>query len=192
MPDTPSITIVKAFTYRGVDEEWSNTYHFSGDTPDTPAKWKTLADAIWAEERKFLRGAVSIRKAYGYVAGNNSSVYQVDYRDPPNVVTAGLIGTGTQAPGDSAVTIRWATTKRNSKGRPVYLRKYFHGISITPPDAVESTTVTAMNAFALKIKDGTLPGSFRMVGEQGLDAGVPKVNTNVTTRTLKRRGRDPS
>src|SRR6266576_2358533 len=38
----PSLTIVKRFNYRGdVDEEFSNTYHFSGTTPADAAAWKT-------------------------------------------------------------------------------------------------------------------------------------------------------
>lgn len=192
MPDMPSIVILKTFGYRGVPEEWGNVYHFSGTTPGTSAEWKTLADAIWAEERKFLPADVKINRALGYAAGNEISVFQVNYFDPPNTITGGLLSTGTQPPGDAAVWIRWATGERNIKGRPIYLRKYFHGVNITPPDTVLPTARTAMLAYGAKMTDGTLPGGFRVCGPQGAVAGTVKVPTSVTTRTLKRRGKDPS
>ncbi len=192
MPDTPSITIVKTFTYRGVPEEWSNRYHFSGSTPSNDAEWKSLADAIWTQERKMLRNSVSIAGAYGYVAGNESSVYQVNYADAPNVITAGTQTGGIQAPGDVAIWVRWKTDQRNTKGRPIYLRKYFHGIGVTGVDTIDAATRTEMAAYAATMTSGVLPGGAKICGPQGAVAGQVKVPTFTTTRTLKRRGADPS
>lgn len=192
MPDMPSIVLEKLFTYRGLDEAWSNEYHFSGTVPSTDAEWKTLTDAIWAEERKFLNSTVKINRAFGYVAGNPVSVYQVNFLDPPNTVTAGLISPTAQANGDDAFWIRWKTADRTSKGKPIYLRKYFHGFNMNGPDLIATTNRTPALAYAAKMTDGSLPGSFRIAGPQGGVAGTIKIPTFITTRTLKRRGADPS
>jgi hypothetical protein len=192
MPATPSITLVKTMDYRGVPEEWSNKYHFTGDTPADPVAWKALADALWAEERKFLCTTVKIAAAYGYAAGNVSSVFQLNFTDPPNVQTSGVISATPIAPGDAAGWVRWKTGERNTKGRPIYLRKYFHGLAVTAVDSINFQTRTAMIAYGAKMTDGTLPGTFRVCGPLGSQAGVVKVPTFITTRTLKRRGKDPS
>lgn len=192
MPDTPSIVIEKTFTYRGVAEAWSNVYHFSGTTPANAAAWKTLADAIWGEERKCLNTTVSINRVFGYEAGNVVAVFSVNYFDPPNTVTTGLITPGTQSPGDVATWVRWSTDQRNSKGKPIFLRKYFHGINLSAVDGISPSQRTALLAYGAKMIDGTLPGGFKVCGPQGAVAGTVKVPSFVTTRSLKRRGKDPS
>lgn len=192
MPDTPSITIVKTMTYREQPEEWSNKYHFSGPTPGNPEDWKTFADAIWDAERVFLPADVKISAVYGYVAGNESSVYQNNYADPPNVITAGQQGTIVVSPGDVSAWVRWKTSERNSKGRPIYLRKYFHAIGHTDVDKIAPAVRTGMLAYGTKMADGSLPGGRKICGPQGAVAGLVKVPNYTTTRTLKRRGKDPS
>lgn len=192
MPDTPSIVINKVFFYRGAAEEWSNRYHFSGSTPSSLAEWKTLALAIWAEERKFLNGNTTFNGFLGYNAGDPTANAIMG----PDDLTAGEktvgIATGSAAPGDVAAWVRWATGERGSKGRPIYLRKYFHGVPVSTTDNIATSSRTAMLAYGEKMKDGTLPGGFKVCGPQGAVAGLVKVPTFVTTRTLKRRGKDPS
>ena len=195
MPDTPSITIIKRFTYRDALEEWGNTYHFSGTTPANAAAWKTLADAVIAAERPIVTGSTSFVRAYGYEAGNENSVAQIDYTVPPNAPPlVGSYGTpGTKAPGDAAATIRWWTGVTSSRGKKVYCRKYFHDITMNSSDSdeLQSTLITAMNTYAAKMIDGTLPGSFKYCGPQGAVLSDPHVNLYITTRTLKRRGKRP-
>lgn len=192
MPDTPSITIVKSFTYRNAPEEYANTYHFAGDTPDDEAAWESLAVAIWNEERKMLNTSVSLSAGYGYEAGNESSVWQYDFADDPPANPAGVIVTADQAPGDAAVWVRWKTPDRNSKGRPIYLRKYFHGFGTQDPDGVGSATAAAMLVYGEKMKDGTLPGGFTICGPQGAAAGAVGTSAFVGFRQLKRTGKRPT
>lgn len=195
MPNTPSIVIVKTMNYRGVPEEWSNKYHFSGTTPSNDTAWKALADAIIAEERKIMPSAISFTSAYGYAAGVAASVFQVNYADPPNTVLngTGLTGSAGLAPGDVAFWVRWSTGARGATGKPIFLRKYFHGAAIgTSADLILASQRTAALAYGAKMADGTLPGGFKVCRPQGGDGGVVKVPTFLTTRTLKRRGGDPS
>jgi hypothetical protein len=195
VPDTPSITIIKEFSYRGDPEEYSNTYHFEGTTPTDTAAWKALADAIIAAERSCYDSTVTWVRAYGYVAGNENSVAQIDYEVAPNVVLAGT-GTGwggNKLPGDAAATTRWYTGQNSSRGKKVYCRKYWHPVHAhgTDPDQIIAGQRTALQTFAAKLIDGSLPGSFKYCGPQGADLQAPETSQWVTTRTLKRRGKRP-
>lgn len=195
MPDTPSIVIVKEFTYRGAAEEFSNKYHFSGTTPANAAAWKTLADAIIAAEKLAVQPTMRFVRAYGYEAGTEHSVAQIDYTVAPNTVVVGTqpFPSGIGVPGDIALTIRWETGVLNSRGKKIYCRKYMHGALSegTPFDKVYTGQATAYLTYANKLIDGTLPGSFKYCGPQGAVLSTPSVGNWLTTRTLKRRGKRP-
>jgi hypothetical protein len=195
MPDTPSITIIKRFTYRSQPEEFSNTYHFSGTTPANRAAWKALADAIIAAEKLTVTSDVKFTRAYGYEAGNELSVAQIDYAvapDAPEVAGTMPVGAVSQA-GDVAATIRWWTGDYSTRGKKIYCRKYMHGVfsKLAPVDELDGSQRTAMTTFANKLIDGTLPGSFKYCGPQGAVLQAPTVSQWLTTRTLKRRGKRP-
>jgi hypothetical protein len=187
--------MIKRFTYRGLPEEFSNKYHFSGTTPVDAAAWRTLSDAIINAEKLTVDNTVAFVKAYGYVAGNNNSVWNVDYTVPPNttVVGTGVFSPCIDVPGDIAATIRWYTGASSSRGKRIYCRKYFHGVWGTTSDAdtLVASQRTALQTFAAKLIDGTLPGGFKYCGPQGAVLSDPLVQAFLTTRTLKRRGKRP-
>jgi hypothetical protein len=194
VPNMPSITIVKSFTYRNAQEEFSNTYHFAGTTPANAADWKTLADGIIAAEKLTVTVDVKFHRAYGYVAGNNNSVAQIDYDALGGTLIAGTFtGSGANAQGDSAAWIRWLTPNLSTRGKKIYLRKYMHGMltSSGGGDTLLASQRTALATYGAKLIDGTLPSSFVMTGPQGASASAPVVSVFLTTRTLKRRGKRP-
>lgn len=195
MPDTPSITIIKSFTYRGKAEEWSNKYHFTGTTPSSDATWKTLADAIIAVEKACYRPETTVVRAYGYEAGNEHAVAIIDYSAAPLTPVPGTLNQTTGfnlAPGDTAMWLRGRTPTRNSNGKWIYVRKYFHGVFTNTAGAVDPAQRAAMMALGAKLEDGTLPGSAKWSGPQGALAGPLGTSEFATTRTLKRRGKRPS
>lgn len=196
MPDTPSITLVKTFTYRDLPEEWSNTYHFNGATPSTAAEWKALALAIHATERTCFGPQSSLVKSYGYVAGNEHSVAQIDHSlDPLAGRQGSLTGGAGDAPiaGDQAGWLR-AKIGTSTRGKSVYVRKYFHnGLSKSgDPDECAPNWITNMVAHANGMLAGGLPGGATWCGPQGQTASLPSASRYITTRTLKRRGKRPT
>lgn len=192
MPDTPSITINKQFDYRGKKETWSNKYHFSGTTPANPADWKTLADAIWAAESAFLSSNVRYQGHYGYEAGNEHAVDIRDYIAEGVASGSGALNASIiNAPGDVAAWVRWATPDRNSRGKIIYLRKYFHAVQVLN-DALGSQSLDPMKLYAAKMTSGTLPGGVKICGPQGAVAGAWKVSPYASFRQLKRTGKRPS
>jgi hypothetical protein len=194
MPAMPSITIVKEFTYRGKQEEWSNTYSFSGPVPaDNPA-WLALGNAIWDQEKRVLDQTVKVVQYYGYTAGAVASVAQLDRRLEPTTGRTGLLvpGVGDKMAGDQAMTIR-ALVGNSVKGKKVYIRKFYHGSqeSATDPDKLATAVLTTANDVALQLTNGTLPDGRKWCSPSGAVATQPAAQVFLTTRTLKRRGKRP-
>jgi len=192
------LTIVKKFAYRAnLAEEFSNTYWFSGSTPADDTAWAALAAAVAGAERAVYTSAVSIVAYYGYDddSDDRHSIWSADMHASgslPGTFTTGLY----PAPGDAAAWVRWETSRRTSKGKKIYLRKYFHDVHMedgTHPDQLATTQKTAYTTFGTKLRDGTLLDARKIVGRgHSTDVIVgSSASTYITTRTLKRRPKRP-
>lgn len=197
-PPTTGLTIVKRFDYRGnTQEEWSNHYWLSGSTPADNAAWRTLFDLLCTEEKKCYTGNTSIVGGYGYssTADDAHAVWSVDLTVAPWTPVLGSLPVtgGIGIAGDQAGWVRWTLDRFNSKGKRIYLRKYFHGGLVGPAggDALLASWVTAMNNFGQKLQDGTFTGARVTTDKLGTAVIGHAVSPFVTTRTLKRRGKRP-
>lgn len=194
------LTVIKRFTYRGnANEEYSNTYHFTGAVPADAAAWRTLFDALVTQEKTVYPASVQVCAGYGYDsdAEDATAVWSVDLDVSPNTPVPGTGSWGSQQnmPGDDAVWARWKTSRLNTKGKPIYLRKYFHpAVTSTsgPQDNVITGQTTALVAFAAKLRDGTFVDARTITARAHTDTIIGHgASTYVTTRTLKRRGKRP-
>jgi hypothetical protein len=191
------LTVIKKFQYRGNDEEWSNHYHLEGAIPADAAAWRTLFDALVAQEKNLYPSGTSVVAGYGYDddAANAHAVWSVDLEVAPNSPVAGSMATtgGHEAQGDGAVWIRWKLDRENSRGKSIYLRKYYHGAIITDGsfDAVLPAQGTALASFGTALENGTVPGVGKIRDAGGGAIVSTGHSTWVTTRTLKRRGKRP-
>lgn len=199
MTAMPSITIVKRLRYRGdTHEEWSNTYHFDGGDPTNGTRWKALADAVIASEKTCYSSENGVIRAFGHKAGVKTRDFLYDYEAGSGIV-AGTYAPGTDIllPGDAAAWLRWATDQVTSRGKPIYLRSYYHGTYRKPSgtDAIDSVATNqkaALEAFGAAwitgFSDGTV--THHRAGPNGAIGLAPSVaSTWVTTRTLERRGK---
>lgn len=202
MANVTAITLVKQMQYRdNLAEEWSNKYYLTGTAPTTDADWKTLADALIAQEKTCYLTESKVVRAYGYDQAETDtspvSVWSYDYLAAGAAVhgTASMTG-GQNVPGDAAACVSWRTTRRNTKGKPIFLRKYFHSCPVfasDPPDTLLTSYVTALGNFATALATtGLLGGTVflrsRLHAETFDGHEVPLY---VTTRTLHRRGKRP-
>lgn len=194
----PSLTLVKNMQYRGNDEEWSNTYFMDGDLPSSPASWKTLADAVIAQEKTLYDLNQSVIRAVGHQAGESVAVWSYDYEGASESVPGTFNETGSfRASGDTAAWIRWSTDQLTSKGKPIYLRSYFHPAylkSSGDPDDVSTEWVSVAqdfgDAWIAGFEDGDSVTHHR-AGPHGAVGLVALPSVFATTRTLERRGKRP-
>lgn len=204
------VTVVKRFTYRGdASEEYSNTYWLTGTAPTTSATWRALFDAIVAKEKTLYPSSCAVIRGYaynddtGHKSGDTgavaSAVWSVDLTVTPETPVAGThTMTGLELlPGDTAVWVRWKTSRLSSPGgKPIYLRKYFHpavratGGATDEPFATWKTTTAP--AYAVGFTNGSLPDARTITAPGHTDTIVSTgVSSYLTTRTLKRRGKRP-
>jgi hypothetical protein len=198
--DRASLTIVKQMDYRGAPEEWSNTYFFTGDLPSTPTKWKTLADNVITAEKALYDSGIEVVRAIGHEAGQSVAVWSYDYLAVSEEVPGTFTYDSTHVPqgGDSAAWIRWSTDQLTSRGKPIYLRSYFHpavvaGITDATRDNIaagwRSQALTFGGDWISGFSDGT--ETHVRCGPHGAVGLVAEASTYATTRTLERRGKRP-
>ena len=196
------ITIVKKMAYRGdPNEEWSNTYWFTGTPPGTQAEADSAAQALATEELPLYLATCEAVRAYIYNdnAPHTPAAFVSDLTSGPGAPYLGtmLTGTGTYPAGDQAAWIRWATARRTSKGRLIYLRKYYHGVpteeeSPTTADQVVGSWLTPSLTFSAHLAGGTFWGFGQLTGKGHVDTlGEARSSHFITTRTLERRGKRP-
>lgn len=182
----------KSFTYRGAAEEYANIYHLSGTQPADQAAWQSLADAVKDLERPILPGTVTFTTWLGYNDGSDTADYTGAHTG--TLTGSWTVGTSIPAPGDCAVWVRWSTGDRSSQGKPIFLRKYFHPayIAAAGGDTAPATWRTAAATYGAAMTAGGLAGTLKICRPNGHLGVTALACTNVTTRTLKRRGRRPS
>lgn len=198
MADVTGLVITKEFTYRGdTTETWSNKYWLTGAPPGDVATWKALADLLIGHEVSCYSSSSRVVAAYGYSSNDPhaQSAWSYDYAAAGATVPGTLIATVNAAhfAGDQAGIVEWKTSRKNTRGKWVYLRKYFHDGFVNPAsrDDLDVDTLDAYDAFGHLLVSGQLDN--RTIRSQKQDESIQVVVTPhyVTTRTLKRRGKRP-
>lgn len=188
------MVIVKRFPYKALtDEEWSNKYWFTGATPADDAAWNALFNALTAQEKTCYTDNTNIVRGYGYSsdAADAVAVWSKDMTVAPNAPIAGTLATtGEKIPGDTAAWVRWGTSRFNTKGRRIYLRKYFHDVqkNTATREALTSAAITALTAFGAKMRDGTFLDARTLTAQGETDTLVGHGISPYLTRRQLRKG----
>lgn len=181
-----AVVIKKQFAYRGGTQVFSNRYWFNGGVPADNTAWNTLFDNVVAAEKLIYDAGITIIEAVGYVGGSTISAHSKSY------TTAGTaVYTNPRAPGDCAALLRFSTAARTSKGHPIYLFNYFHGVCNNGGanyDVVDSSQVTKIStygsAWLTGFSDGT--NTYTRAGPRGADATSRLAETLITHRDFPR------
>lgn len=197
------VTIIKSMFRHGVaGEEWSNHYHLTGTDPANSTAWRTLFDLLVAQEKTLYSSACSVVRGYGYDDDDPTAhaVWSVDLTASPNTPVPGTLSVASsrQMPSDAAAWVRWKLDRLNSKGKPVYLRKYFHdqwgptSSTDTTKDNVLAGWKTNALAFGNTLRVTGLSDGTKIRDTAGAALLGHSCSDYFTTRTLKRRGRRPT
>jgi len=155
---------------------------------------------MWQYESVMFPADVQLEVAYGHNPGTPPIlVYESDPAPigpggPPGVFVPAA--TAHPCPGDAAVYIRYSTTQKSVRGKPIYLWNYYHGIYYdgTAADVQDSTQKNAFDALGAALVTGlnvpnATPSLYHRAGPRGAVAQGHKVGDFITTRTLKHRGK---
>lgn len=192
MATTPSIRVVKEFTYRGVTRRFSNRYHFDGGDPPDSTRWTTLSDAIVTAEKacyvSFASVGARIVQTIGYAGGSEIPVFTKTYSTDGTMAFT----SASYTPGDTAALVRLSTADRSSKNHPVYLFSYHHAaLTQTTVNADTLNTVqknalsTYHSSWVTGFSDGTATHKRCRPGSTSLATGV-FVEPLLTHRDLPR------
>lgn len=178
------VSINKQVLFRGVQQPFANVYHYNGPSM-TEAQAILLASAIKALEVPFHGSDVTFVGAKVWTAGGAPSANQM-------LAQPAQSGTGSQANNSTqdrerAVLVRF-TLGFDSRGRPTYLRKWYHscgsfaGVSFIGTGiqgntgqipSVDRTTIAAAADDLLSVT--TSAGTYQLCSPSGELGSLPVV-----------------
>jgi hypothetical protein len=182
------VSVVKSFSFRGVAQEFSNTYYYETTLGVLEGTAISLIDAVVALERPMHSSSVTFVRARCWSAGGTKQENQM-------LAQKQLSGAGTNSNGplssmdrERAFLVRFRAGN-DTKGRPVYLRKWWHlDVGVIATDnlgtggvlqntaqlgsAARSQLVTWGNQFK-SVQVG--PQEFSLVSEKGRNIDGPTV-----------------
>lgn len=197
MPTATGLVTIKKMPYRNeTDEEWSNKYWFTGVVPPDDTAWQNLFTAVANLEKACFPADTSIVRAYGYDNSDEHSpaVWVNNLEELGTPIQGTLVKNANEydLAGDQAAMVWWKTSRRNARGKWIYLRKYMHGGVGTQADgdAIGPSMLAPLGNLALNLSNGTLDGG-RIIRSAAQDEVIQEAEASawVTTRTLKRRGK---
>lgn len=173
------VSIEKATSFRGVSQPFSNTYYYDTPLPVTVAVANSLIDHIVSLEKPMHTSNVDFKFARCWTAGGTKAENEM-------ITQKALSGVGTNASivnnfmdKERAFLVRFRAGN-DSRGRPVYLRKWWHlyldtfgGASVTNTMLANTAGIAAGHATQLEtwgnqFKSITaLPQNFDLVSDKG-------------------------
>lgn len=186
----PYVDIKHARYWRGVPHAWSTRYIISGPTPDSTTFFNIAAELLQIE-RDILYGGSGGGTVGGFL---ETRTYTGQGGAPTNVVTYGQLATPSSwltyngAPwvgitgldfvdaAEACFEVRTPLQGLSSRGKPVYLRKFFHSVGQVQGDYSGNLPAAAVTQIAPHIApwtNGSLPGGRVIISPSGRQSSGP-------------------
>jgi hypothetical protein len=135
------ISLTKSVSYRNSTQEFSNVYYYTSSSPlPTENEADAMIDQLVAIEKAFHSTSVSYVRARCWSQGGSPGTNDM-------ILQKNLAGTGSTTADNTMdreraflASIRAGV---DSRGKPVYLRKWYHSCGTGPGSVAASTTIIA-------------------------------------------------
>jgi hypothetical protein len=187
------VSITKRTTWRGIEEEFSNVYHFSTDVGTTSDQ---VVDGVLAAEREIFGNNVVFvnAKVWGPTDGTQLQSRMLLQR---NFANSGNLATGAITAKELAVVVEWDTGRINLRGGRIFLRKYLHvgRLASTDEEAakgntpIAASTLTAVAAYAADVQNAVGVSAAPLCDEKGRVLPInttAKILPHLHTRQFRR------
>jgi hypothetical protein len=177
------LSITKSTTFRGASQEFSNVYYyFSAGTAPSVADADAIIDHVKALEVPFHSSQVTfVRGRLWLNTGLKATSEMISQK---NLTGTGSTTTVGEFDKERAYLFRWRAGS-DSRGQPVYLRKWYHSCGNGPGNATPttgslaqttslgSTIKTSMASAVNNVLDITVVGqSWRLVAKSNRGVGI--------------------
>jgi hypothetical protein len=187
------VAVTKRTTWRGIEEEFSNVYHY--DTA-LDATSQEVADAVVAAERTIFANNVFFLnvKVWGPTDG---TALQSQMLLQQTLTGSGNAARGSDTAKELTAVVEWDTGRKNTRGGRIFLRKYLHLGSLTEPGedqakgntALVAATVTRLTTYANAVKNALPQGRAAISDKKGRKLPIAtdaKVLPHLHTRQFRR------
>jgi hypothetical protein len=146
------LSIVKSVLFRGVQQEFSNVYHYELLGAVT-GPWESLVDECKASEAGLHSTDVSFKRASVWSAGGTPAQNAMLFQK--TLAGLGSAVNNTSMDRERAILARWPAGV-DSRGKPVYLRKWYHacgnvgGVTMTAGHLQNTLAFSAADQTALQ------------------------------------------
>lgn len=160
------LSVTKKVLFRGVQQEFNNVYHYTLTGAST-GPWQSLLEEVKAGEVRWHSTDVSFVRGAVWSSGGSIAQNQMLFQEA-------LTGTGNQSLAtamdrERAVLIQWPAGI-DSRGKPVYLRKWFHSCGAAVGHSwtnAELQNTTAIDSTTRGTLAAAADSDFTLIGTAG-------------------------
>ena len=166
------VSITKSTSFRGGTQEFSNVYYYEAATMPDESTANTIIDNLTQLEKTFHATSVTFVRgrlwSQGGSPGSNNMISQ------KNLTGTGARTVGTSMDKERAFLFRLRAGS-DSRGNPVYLRKWFHAMGeFTSGATIASTQLQQTVAFTGAEKNVQV-AAMQAIGDANGSPGSPKL-----------------
>lgn len=198
----PNVVLLHGCYWRGSPHVWSTVYNLSGSTPNAADQVQLIRQLRDIESSILFGGNGGTARGFiegRFYTGQGGIPTAVDTygtkADPASWLSyTGIVWGATSAPYEEtrevAMLIKTPLNGLSSRGKPVFLRKYFHAIPFFADNGqIPSSFVTLINNAVLPWTNGSLHNGVVVIGQSGRQSSLPPATDTFTVARQMPRGR---